>query len=194
MEPPTQVIEHRLERCPACQGRLSGVHLARRRQVHHLPPPPPVQVREHQVFQGWCSFCQTWQEAPLDLAGQVLGQGRLGMGSASLGAHLRLVVRAPIRVIPAWLASVHGLRLSVGQISERLARVAAHGQEAYQAIRQQIRASPVGQADETGWREHGQNGSVWCAGTPTGERSFEYHQSRGGAIITPCLGRTSLAC
>src|SRR5262249_51145179 len=73
-EMPTQIIEHRLECCPACQGRLSGVHLARRRQVVDLPPPPPVEVREHQVFRGWCSFCHAWREAPLDLTGQVLGQ------------------------------------------------------------------------------------------------------------------------
>ena len=173
LEPPTQIVDHRLECCPVCQGCLSGVHLARRRQVVDLPPPPPVQVIEHHVFKGWCSFCQSWRAAPLDLAGQVLGQGRIGVGIASLVAHLRLVVRAPIRVIQAWLASVHGLRLSVGEISDLLRRVAAHGQEAYQTLRTRIRASPVVQADETSWRENGQNGYVWFAGTPTGERYFE---------------------
>jgi hypothetical protein len=164
------------------------VHLARRRQVVDLPPPPPVQVIEHHVFKGWCSFCQSWRAAPLDLAGQVLGQGRIGVGIVSLVAHLRLVVRAPIRVIQAWLASVHGLRLSVGEISDLLRRVAGHGQEAYQALRTRIRASPVVQADETSWRENGQNGYVWFAGTPTGERYFEYRHSRAGAVINTLLG------
>jgi hypothetical protein len=37
----------------------------------------------------------------LDLTGQVLGQGRIGVGIASLVAHLRQVVRAPIRSIQA---------------------------------------------------------------------------------------------
>jgi hypothetical protein len=188
LETPTQVVEHRLEGCPACQGRLSGVHLARRRQVVDLPLPPPVQVTEHQVFRGWCSFCQTWREAPLDLSGQVLGQGRIGVGIASLVAHLRLVVRAPLRVIQAWLASVHAVRLSVGEISDLLRRVAAHGQAALTAVREGIRASPVVQADETGWRENGQNGYVWFAGTPTGERYFEYHHSRAGTVINTLLG------
>ena len=188
LEPPTQVIEHRLERCPTCQGRLSGGYLARRRQVVDLPPPPPLEVREHQVFKGWCSYCQAWREAPLDLSGQVLGQGRIGVGIASLVAHLRLVVRAPIRVIQAWLASAHGLRLSVGEISDLLRRVAAHGQGTHEALRARIRASPVVQADETGWRENGQNGYIWFAGTPTGERYFEYHHSRAGTIINTLLG------
>jgi transposase len=188
LETPTQVVEHRLQRCPACQGHLSGIHLARRRQVIDLPPPPPVEITEHQVFCGWCSFCHAWREAPLNLAGQVLGQGRIGVGIASLVAHLRLVVRAPLRIIQAWLASVHGLRLSVGEISDLLRRVAARGQTALTAVRERIRASPVVQADETGWREAGQNGYVWFAGTPTGERYFEYHHSRAGAVINTLLG------
>ncbi len=188
LETPTQVVEHRLERCPACQGHLSGVYLARRRQVVDVPPPPPVVVSEHQVFRGWCSFCHAWREAKVDLAGQVLGQGRIGVGLASLVAHLRVVVRAPIRVIQAWLASVHGVHLSVGEISDLLRRVAAHGQGALTEVRQRIRASPVVQADETGWRENGQNGYVWFAGTPTGERYFEYHHSRAGTVINTLLG------
>jgi transposase len=188
LETPTQIVEHRLQCCPTCQGRLSGVHLGRRRQVVDLPPPSPVEVTEHQVFRGWCSFCQAWREARLDLAGQVLGQGRIGVGIASLVAHLRLVVRAPVRVIQAWLSSVHGLRLSVGAISDLLRRVAAQGQGAVAQVRERIRASPVVQADETGWRENGQNGYVWFAGTPTGERYFEYHHSRAGAVINTLLG------
>ena len=188
LETPTQIVEHRLQYCPTCQGRLSGVHLGRRRQVVDLPPPSPVEVTEHQVFRGWCSFCQAWREARLDLAGQVLGQGRIGVGIASLVAHLRLVVRAPVRVIQAWLSSVHGLRLSVGAISDLVRRVAAQGQGAVVQVRERIRASPVVQADETGWRENGQNGYVWFAGTPTGERSFEYHHSRAGAVINALLG------
>ena|SRR5579871_2382178 len=188
LETPTQIVEHRLERCPTCQGHLSGVHLARRRQVVDLPPPPPVEVTEHQVFRGWCSFCHAWREARLSLAGQVLGQGRIGVGIASLVAHLRLVVRAPLRVIQTWLASVHGLHLSVGELSDLLRRVAAHGQAALKEVRERIRASPVVQADETGWREHGQNGYVWFAGTPTGERYFEYQHSRAGAVINTLLG------
>jgi transposase len=155
LETPTQIIEHRLEGCRACRGHLSGIQLARRRPVVDLPPPPPVQITEHQVFRGWCSFCHAWREAPLDLAGQVLGQGRIGVGIASLIAQLRLVVRAPLRIIQAWLASVPGIHLSVGEISDLLRRVAAHGQGALKAVHARIRASPVVQADETGWRENG---------------------------------------
>ena len=187
-EMPTQIVEHRLERCQECQGRLSGVHVGRRRQVVDLPPPPPVEVIEHQLYRGWCSYCHAWREASVDLSGQVLGQGRLGVGIASLVAHLRLVVRAPIRVIQAWMSSVQGLRLSVGEITDLLRRVAAQGQGTRKEVRERIRASPVVQADETSWREDGKNGYVWFAGTPAGERYFEYHHSRAGEVINTLLG------
>ena len=83
---------------------------------------------------------------------------------------------------------MHGLHLSVGEISDLLRRVAVQGLGAYQALRGRIRASPVVQADKTGWRENGQNGYAWFAGTPTGERYFEYRHSRAGAIINTRLG------
>ena len=194
LETPTQIVEHRLERCPTCQGRLSGIHLGRRRQVVDLPPPSPVEVREHQIFRGWCSFCQAWREARLDLHGQVLGQGRIGVGIASLVAHLRLVVRAPIRVIQAWLSSVHRLHLSVGEISDLLRRVAAHGQGAVAQVRERIRASPVVQADETSWRENGPN-RVRLVRRDTNRASATSSTTTAGQVLgsTRCWERTSLA-
>lgn len=40
LEPPTQVVEHRLDCYPHCAGRLSSLILARRRHVIELPAPP----------------------------------------------------------------------------------------------------------------------------------------------------------
>ena len=97
---------------------------------------PAVEVIEHQVFRGWWSFCHAWQEAPLDLAGQGLDQGRIGVGIASLIAHQRLVVRALLRVIQAWLASAHRVHMSVGELSDVVRWVAAHGQGALAEVRQ----------------------------------------------------------
>jgi transposase len=187
-EEPTQVVEHRPEQCAACGGQLSGLTLARRRQVVEIPPPPPVEVTEHRVYRGWCSYCHRWRAAPLDLSGQVLGRGRLGVGIASLVAHLRIGLRLPLRLIQRYLADLHGLRVSLGEVADLLRRVAAAGQGAYAQLRTQVRASAVVLGDETGWREDGRNGYVWHAGTLDGVRYFEYHHSRAGAIINALLG------
>ena len=46
---------------------------------------------------------------------------------------------------------------------------------AVEALKAAIRASPAVQADETGWRENGMNGSIWSVSTPS-VRSYEYQQ------------------
>ena len=188
LEQPTRVVEHRIERCPDCQGRLSGLTLARRRQVVELPLPPPVEITEHQVYQGWCSYCRKWRAAPLDLCGQVVGRGRLGVGVASLVAHLRTALRLPIRVIQRYLADLHGLRVSVGEVVELLHRVAQHGRAETTRFLEQIRASRVVLGDETVWREQGRHGYIWLLAIPGGVRYFAYDHSRAGAVVNALLG------
>ncbi len=185
---PRVIVAHPITQCPACQGRLSSRHVGRRRQVIDVPPPPPVLVTEHQVERGWCAYCHAWRDAPLDLTGQVVGQGRLGVGLAAVVVQLRQVVRAPIPVIQQWLASVQGVRLSVGAITDLLRRVAARGQTAAAQIRDRLRSRAVVHADETGWREGGRNGFIWELASADGDRYFAYHRSRAGAVITQMLG------
>ena len=45
-------------------------------------------------------------------------------------------------------------------------------------------------ADETGWRENGQNGYARLFATPAGERYVEYQRSRAGAVANSVLGET----
>jgi transposase len=165
-EAPTRIVEHQIWSCPACASRLGGVSVARRRQVIEIAPPPPVEVTEHAIYHGWCSQCQKWREAPLDVSAEVLGQGRLGVRITSLIAYLRTVMRIPIRQIQAYLATLHGLTISVGEIAELLHRLKGEMEPTLVALKATIRASPAVQADETGWRENGKNGYIWSVSTP----------------------------
>lgn len=185
---PTTIVEHRIEHCAKCGSRLGGVSLARQRQVIELPPPAAIVVSEHRVYKGWCAACHRWQEGRLDLHEQVLGHGRLGVRIASLVAHLRTVLRLPIRTIQRYLADLHDLRISVGEIVELLHRVAAHAAPTVQQIHERARQRRVVHADETGWREDGRNGYIWLLSTPEGERVYTYDRSRAGAVIKGLLG------
>jgi len=187
-ETATDTVTHQLSQCPDCGSRLGGVHVGRRRQVVDVPPPAAVVVTEHAVEKGWCSACRKWHEAPLDLSGVVVGQRRLGVRVAALVAHLRTTLRLPIRSIQRYLADLHGVRVSVGEIINLLQQVAAHGAAAVTQIRDQARRRPVVHADETSWREAGHNGYVWLLATPEGERYVERHQSRAGAVANALLG------
>lgn len=188
-EAPTQVVEHRIRHCPVCANALGGISVARRRQVIELPPPPPVEVTEHVVYHGWCSQCQKWREAPLDVSREVMGQGRMGVKLTSVIAYLRTVMRLPVRQIQAYLATLHGLKISSGEIVELLHRATTQLHLAVAALKQQIRASPAVQADETGWREDGKNGYIWSVSTPE-VRYYEYHHSRGSEVVKQLLGES----
>jgi transposase len=103
---------------------------------------------------------------------------------------LRHTLRLPTRRLQAYLQTVHHLRrISSGAIVELLHHVRRATQRAVDRLKAQARASPVLHADETGWREAGQNGHVWAFSTP-GEaavRYYEYDPSRAGAVAKRIL-------
>ena len=184
---PTHIIEHRIVRCPDCDLRLGGISLARCREVIDVPPPPMVEVTEHRIYKGWCTGCQKWHEAPVDFSEQVLGQGRIGVRLASMIAYLRTVMRLPVRQLLDVLRTLHGFKVSLGELVELLHRIKKYAQPVLDCFKAEIRASPAMQADETGWREDGINGYIWSVSTPT-VRYYEYHHSRAGEVVKHLIG------
>lgn len=183
---PTQVIEHVIDTCPDCGTVLVGGEVVRRRQVLDIPR-VPVAVIEHVVRRRVCPQCGKAATATLELGDAVVGHHRVSTATMAYIGSLRTVGRLPIRTIQWLLAAVHGLHLSVGGIVGVLAAVAEHGTPRLAQLQQDVRASPVVHADETGWREDGVNGYIWTFSTPE-LRYFHYAQSRARAEVTAVLG------
>ena len=167
---PTHRVEHVVENCPDCGTHLTGGWVQRTREVIELPV-VPVQVTEHVFIARTCPACRRRCIPPAQLDGVALGRQRLGVNVLSRIATLREEGRLPIRSIQWYLRTVHQLRLSVGAIVSAIHQTAQRAQPAVAAILDRIRASPVVHADETGWRQNGNNGYVWTFSTPT-ERYF----------------------
>ena len=187
---PTRIEKHSLGHCPECRYELSGESINYTREVIELPRPQPVDVIEHQVVKRWCPCCQAWRSPKLDLSGQVFGQGRIGVRVAGLVAYLRTTLRLPVRKIQEYLATLHNLDLSVGEIVELSHRVGQELEAYMQALRAEVQTSPIVHADETGWREDGQNGYVWAFVTPGTHpiRYFVYQHSRSHLVPQGVLG------
>lgn len=151
-EMPTQVIPHALDSRPDCHYGLQGHSLDYTRQIVEIPAPQPVTIIEHRVFKRWCLPYQRWHSPCLDLHGQVLGQGRMGVRLISLLAYLRTTLRLPVRLIRTDLATMHHLTLSADAIAGLLHRPRDQLEPAVEALKTQARASPVLHGDETGWR------------------------------------------
>ncbi len=198
-EPPTEVQQHALERCPACQYPLRGHSIARRRQVIELPvmpAVPAVRVIEHQVLKRWCPVCQKWHTPKLDLSGEVLGQRRVGHGVAGLVCWLRTTLRLPVAMVRRLLKQIYKLTLSAGEIVELSHAVAEASQT--QAKVQEIQRAMASRTatfvrhdqvhmDETTWREDGDNGYVWAMSTTDGLRAYVFAFSRSGQIARGLL-------
>jgi transposase len=186
----TRIVRHVLERCPDCQYRLGGESRDYTRQVVELPPPAVVEVTEHQVIKRFCPHCQRWRSPQLDLSGQVFGQGRIGIRIASLVAYLRTSLRLPVRQVQSYLATLHNLELSGGEIVESAHKVRRQLQSRADQLLEQIRTQPVVHQDETGWREDGQNGWLWTTASEGAQagRYFEYSASRSHQVAQRLLG------
>ena len=184
---PTHRVEHVVENCPDCGTHLTGGWVQRTREVIELPV-VPVQVTEHVCIARACPACRRRCIPPAQLDGVALGRQRLGVNVLSRIATLREEGRLPIRSIQWYLCTVHQLRLSVGAIVSAIHQTAQQAQPAVAAILDRIRASPVVHADETGWRQNGNNGYVWTFSTPT-ERYF-LRRGRGKAVVDEALGES----
>jgi hypothetical protein len=183
--PPTARQVHAYAQCPRCQTPLRGGTRRRRREVIEVIPARVV-VTEHVYVERRCPRCHgRWQPGP-ELAGVVVGQARFGTGLLSLIAYLREELRLPIRAIQGYLATVHGLAVSVGGITEALHLLTARAAGMVADLRASIRAGPVLHVDETGWREDGHNGYAWTFSTAQ-ERLF-VHGGRDRGVLTAVVG------
>jgi len=122
----------------------------------------PVEVTEHVLLARICPVCQRRRLPKEALQGVVLGQQRLGVNLVSLMVTLREEGRLPLRTVQWYLQTVHQLDLSLGAIVRAIQGVARQGQPAVRGILEQVRASPVVHADETGWRVNGQGAWLRC--------------------------------
>jgi transposase len=184
--PPTESVEHALAECPGCHAHLVGGWVQATREVIELPV-APVRVIEHRYIARVCPACRTRRVPPAELSGVVLeGRQRLGIGLVSLIATLREEGRLPFATIRWYLATVHHLHLSVGELVRVVRQVADRAAGAVERIKAAIRASPVAHADETGWREKGKNGYVWTFGTPS--HGYFVRGGRNKEMVDEALG------
>jgi transposase len=185
----TRREEHRVEQCGACGGKLRKAHVAWRREVIDLPPPQAAEVTEHLMWKGYCPRCARWEYAQAEAG---VGQRRFGPRLMALVGYLSESLRLPYAMIRTHLATWHGVVISEGAIADLRRGLAKQLQGFQEGLQEQIRRSAVLHADETGWREDGQNGYVWVFSTPGEEavRYFHYDHRRGQKVVEEVLGET----
>jgi transposase len=136
-------------------------------------------------YQATCANCghRTAAEPPAWFA----PHARFGPRVEALLAYLHETHHVSYERLVELCRDVLGLRLSQGAIANALGRVAIRAGPVVERIREQVRASPVINSDETGARVAGDNRCHWVFQTPTAS----YHliaATKGAAVIAEFLG------
>jgi transposase len=185
-ETPTERVEHALDSCQGCGCHLQGGSVKRRRQVVHIAL-APVQVIEHVYIERRCPVCGKRNVPRVELAGQVVGKNRLSSSTMAMIASLREVAHMPLSQIGWLLESFYKLKVSLGEIVRVLRTVAQRAAGTVAGLLVELRSSAVVHADETGWREEGQNGYLWSFSTDRVHYVVE-RQSRASEVVREVLG------
>lgn len=180
------VIECRVEQCADCGADLSGVpqRLLGSSQVVEMPPVEPVVV-EAQRYGCTCPQCGHAQSAtyPPGMEAERVFGSRL----EAMVTYLHEVHHLSYHRLQTVLRVLFGVRISVGALVNMVERVGERLKPAAEAIREQIRGSPVIGSDETGARISGRNHWQWVFVT----KQATYHvmaSSRGSRVIAEMMG------
>jgi len=173
--------------CPHCRGVLKK--LARHRRLVEDIVPARVEVTCYKTRSGYCPCCKKRVESrhAEQPPAADLPHAQLGLNALATAAVLRVENRLPFRQVRQLLADLPGLRVCAGTLARQVQRVARWLAPEHGCLQARLRASPVVNADETGWRNDGSNGWLWTLTDPL-HTLFHVDHSRAGKVARDLLG------
>ncbi|MEW6321702.1 MAG: IS66 family transposase [Acidobacteriota bacterium] len=168
---PPGVIDERIDvplpdQCPDCGGGLTETRIAI--QIQEDLPVVRPHVRQFDVHVGRCDDCgrRVQGRHPLQTS------DALGAASTHLGPHaVALIVLLNKQLglshgkVAALLRDWFGLRVWASGVTHALHRAARHAAPTYDALREQVRGSPMVSPDEASWKVGGQLWWLWVFAT-----------------------------
>ena len=175
-------------RCPDCGGRLRTTRHATQYQ-EDLPEVRPV-VRAFDIAIGYCADCGRRMQGRHSLqTSDAIGAAaaQLGPTAVTLAVVLNKQLGLPLGKIATLFRERFGLTITPGGLVHAIRRAAQRAEPTYDALRNQIRGSPVVTPDETGWKVNAQLQWLWAAATPD-TTVYAIQPGRGFAEAATLLG------
>ena len=181
------VVEHTLEKCPDCGGRVRPAKSAApkiRQQIELLLQ--PVEVREHRAGAFQCLQCGKIHYAPLP--SQVEQGGLIGSELSALVAYLKGSCHASFSTIRKFFRDVLKVTISRGQLAKVIQKATAAMDAAYQQLQKLLPSEATLNVDETGHKEKGKRYWTWCFRAEL-YTLFKIAPSRGSEVLIDVLGK-----
>ncbi len=175
-------------RCPECGGRLRPTRHATQYQ-EDLPDVRPL-VRAFDIAIGRCADCgrRVQGRHPLQTSDAIgAAAAQLGPAAVTMAVVLNKQLGLPLAKIATLFRERFGLTITPGGLVHAIRRAAQCAAPTYDALRAQIRGSPVVTPDETGWKVNAQLQWLWAAATPD-TTVYAIQPGRGFAEAATLLG------
>ena len=174
--------------CPRCGGGLTEIRVAT--QIQEDLPVVRPHVRRFDVHIGDCDHCGRRVQGRHSLQ----TSDALGAASTQLGPHaVALIVLLNKQLglshgkVAALLRTWFGLHVTASAVTHALHRAARQAAPSYDALREQVRGSPVVSPDETSWKVAGDLWWLWAFATAT-TVVYAIQAGRGFAEAAEVLG------
>jgi hypothetical protein len=154
--------DHRLPRCPHCDGKLQRSSRSRTRVIEDIPETITPVVTEHTIHRDYCPRCKRHVEPVVPDA---LPRCAIGHHLISLTAWFHYGLGITINSIISILDHHLQTKLTSGGLLAAWIRTAGILEPWYDQIGVQAKKSAVLHGDETGWRIEGQTCWLWCFAT-----------------------------
>jgi len=168
-----------LDHCPQCGSPLGAPTERRFRLIEEIAETQP-EVTEHSIPRHWCPTCKKLVEPPV---ADAMPRATFGHRLVALTAWLHYGVGATLSQVCDVLCHHLHLTLSQGGLVNAWQGLAAILRAWYAEIGEQVKASGVLHADETGWRVSGKTHWLWCFTTP-GATYYMIDRSRGSPALS----------
>lgn len=182
-QPPSE-ITHREEHpplgsCPHCGSAVGAPTERRFRLIEEIVETDP-EVTEHSIPRQWCPTCKKLVEPPV---ADAMPRATFGHRLVALTAWLHYGVGTTVSQVLEVLNHHLHFKLSQGGLVNAWQGLAGILLTWYTEIGEQVKASGVLHADETGWRVSGRTHWLWCFTT----RKATYYmidRSRGSPALS----------
>lgn len=136
-------------------------------------PLPRVEVTAYTVEQRYCRACHKLVESRVP---GVLPGAQLGLRLMHVIVKLRVEHRLTVEQIPPVLETLYGLKISEGEVHSVLAQMAEAYTPVFEGFREEMRAAPAKNMDESPWYMNGEQVYLWVAAT---DRAVIYKVAHG---------------